>query len=196
VPRAKLRTPELRDRVLRAAEETLAEQGPAGFTTRRVAERASTSAPAIYELFGDKGGLVRELFFEGFRRLGDDFDAFVPSDDARADLERVIADFRSFARANPSLFDIMFSRPFTDFDPGPDELRAGAKVQRFVLDRVKRAIEAGDLAGDPNDIAHALLALALGLATQETGGWLGSSKAGVDRRWRLGVTALLDGLRP
>jgi hypothetical protein len=29
-----------------------------------------TSVPAVYELFGDKAGLVREIFFEGFRRLG------------------------------------------------------------------------------------------------------------------------------
>ena len=30
---------------------------------------AATSTPAVYELFGDKAGLVRELFFEGFRML-------------------------------------------------------------------------------------------------------------------------------
>lgn len=182
--------------VLQAAADTLAEQGPAGFTTRRVAERASTSATAIYELFGDKGGLVRELFFEGFRRLDDGYAAFEESDDPRADLERVIATFRSFARTNPALFDIMFSRPFADFDPGPQELRAGARVQRFVLAQVKRCIDAGILAGDPTDIAHAILALALGLATQETAGWMGSSKAAIDRRWRVAVNALLDGLAP
>lgn len=196
MPRAKLRTPELRAQVLQAAEATLAEDGPAGFTTRRVAERASTSAPAIYELFGDKGGLIRELFYEGFRRLVDDLDGFEPTDDPRVDIEHLIARFRSFARTNPALFAIMFSRPFTDFDPGADERRAGARAQRVVLDQVKRATASGDLAGDPTDIALALLALALGLATQETAGWMGSSKAAVDRRWQLGVTALLDGLRP
>ena len=31
--------------------------------------RAQTSTPAVYELFGDKAGLVREVFFEGFRLL-------------------------------------------------------------------------------------------------------------------------------
>jgi len=35
VPRAKLRTPELRDRLLRSAIETLVSDGVAGFTTRR-----------------------------------------------------------------------------------------------------------------------------------------------------------------
>ena len=43
MPRAKQRTPELRDRVLDVAVETLAAEGVAGFTTRRVAEQAQTS---------------------------------------------------------------------------------------------------------------------------------------------------------
>ena len=70
MPRAKQRTPELRDRVLAVAVETLVSEGIAGFTTRRVAERAETSLPAVYELFDDKAGLIRAVFFEGFRRLG------------------------------------------------------------------------------------------------------------------------------
>ena len=69
MPRAKQRTPELRDQVLRAAVAMLADDGVAGFTARRVAEDAATSVPAVYELFGDKAGLVREVFFEGFRQL-------------------------------------------------------------------------------------------------------------------------------
>ncbi len=70
MPRAKQRTPELRDRVLEVAIATLGEEGIARFTTRRVAERAGTSVPAVYELFDDKAGLVRAMFFEGFRLLG------------------------------------------------------------------------------------------------------------------------------
>jgi AcrR family transcriptional regulator len=58
------RTPELRDRLLDVAIATLSEEGIARFTTRRVAERAGTSVPAVYELFDDKAGLVRAMFFE------------------------------------------------------------------------------------------------------------------------------------
>lgn len=72
MPRAKQRTPELRDRLLEVAIATLSEEGIARFTTRRVAERAGTSVPAVYELFDDKAGLVRAMFFEGFRLLGGD----------------------------------------------------------------------------------------------------------------------------
>ena len=69
MPRPKQRTPELRDRVLQVAVSTLNQDGLSGFTTRRVAEQAGTSVPAVYELFQDKSGLLRAVFFEGFRML-------------------------------------------------------------------------------------------------------------------------------
>ncbi len=52
--RPKLRTPELRQHVLDVAQETLARYGVEGFTTKQIAQAASTSVPAMYELFGDK----------------------------------------------------------------------------------------------------------------------------------------------
>jgi AcrR family transcriptional regulator len=194
MPRAKQRTPELRERVLQAALEMLTSDGVAGFTTRRVAVEADTSTPAVYELFGDKAGLVREMFFEGFRMLHRRLQQLEPRADARADLVSVVSVLRTFARDNPVLADLMFSRPFADFDPGPSERQAGADVREFIVGRVRRCIEAGVLEGQATDIAHVLLAVAQGLALQETAGWLGSSRASMDRRWKLAVEAVLTGL--
>jgi AcrR family transcriptional regulator len=196
MPRAKQRTPQLRERVLRAAMDLLASDGVAEFTTRRLARRAGTSTPAVYELFGDKAGLVREVFFEGFRLLRRRLDEVKPSEDPRADLIAVIGSLRAFTRENPFLADLMFSRPFADFDPGPAERRAGDEVRLFIVAVVRRCVRAGVLAGDEVDIAHVIVAMAQGLAGQETAGWLGSSPASRDRRWDLAITALLNGLRP
>jgi AcrR family transcriptional regulator len=196
VPRVKQRTPELRDRLLQTAVVTLAEGGIAGLTARRVAQGAYTSVPAVYELFGDKAGLVREVYFEGFRLLRRRFDTLPPDPDARCALIAVMAGIRFFVRDNPVLAEVMFSRPFADFDPGPDELAATRAVREFIVDHVRRCLDDGQLAGDPTDIAHVLLALAQGLAMQETAGWLGSSPVSVDRRWHLAFRSTLDGLRP
>jgi AcrR family transcriptional regulator len=196
VPRVKQRTPDLRDRVIAVAVALLAEGGVAGFTTREVARQAQTSTPAVYELFGDKAGLVREVFFEGFRLLLRRYGQLPETSDPRAGLVDVLATFRGFAAGHPQLADVMFSRPFADFDPGPDERSAGAGVREFFVARVQRCIDAGLLAGDATDIAHVLLAVGQGLARQETAGWLGTSPASVDRRWDLAVGAVLDGLRP
>lgn len=196
MPRPKQRTPELRDRVLRAAVDMLTAEGAAGFTTRRVAEGASTSTPAVYELFGDKAGLVREMFFEGFRMLHLRLDQLDATDDPRADMVAVIPALREFAHDNPALSRLMFSRAFAEFDPGPSERRAGAAVREFIVARVRRCVEAGIVAGDPADLAHVLLALAQGLILQETAGWLGTSSVSMNRRWNLATTALVKGLSP
>ncbi len=196
MPRAKLRTPELRDHVVQAAVAMLASEGVAGFTTRKVAQEADTSPPAVYELFGDRAGLVREMFFEGFRMLRRRFDRLDETDDPRADLVHVMQTFRKFVRENPVLSELMFSRPFADFDPGPSGLQAGRAIRLFVVGSVRRCIDAGLLAGDETDIAHVLVSLTQGLTATEMAGWLGTSKASVNRRWELGVRALLDGLRP
>jgi AcrR family transcriptional regulator len=186
----------MRDRLLQVAVATLNTDGIEGFTTRRVAKDAQTSTPAVYELFGDRAGLVREVFFEGFRELGRDLGELVESDDPRSDLVDLITTYRAFVQANPALSQVMFARPFSDFDPGPDERAAGSEVRKLVVRRVRRAIDAGILAGNEVDIAHVLLALAQGLAGQESAGWLGTSATSRNRRWQVGVDAVLDGLSP
>ena len=196
MPRPKQRTPELRDHVLRVAVAMLARHGVAAFTTRRVAEEAATSPPAVYELFGDKAGLVREVFFEGFRLLRRRFDRLAESADPRADLVALVQALRTFARENPVLAELMFSRPFADFDPGPSGLEAGRSVREFVVGRVWRCIDAGILAGDATDVAHVLVSMTQGLAATEMAGWLGTSRASVARRWEVAIRAVLDGLAP
>lgn len=194
MPRPKQRTPELRDRLLQVAVGMLESDGVAEFTTRRVAAGAATSTPAVYELFGDKAGLVREVFFEGFRLLRLYLDRVPATDDPRSDLVALAGAYRRFARDNPVLLDVMFSRPFADFDPAPAEAEAGRAVRELVVGHVQRAIDAGVLAGDATDNAHVLLAITLGLADAENASRLGTSTASVDRRWALGIESALDGL--
>jgi AcrR family transcriptional regulator len=194
MPRPKQRTPELRDRLLRVAVGMLETDGVAEFTTRRVAAGAATSTPAVYELFGDKAGLLREVFFEGFRLLQLYLDQVPATDDPRSDLIALAGAYRRFARDNPVLLDVMFSRPFADFDPAPAEAEAGRAVRELVVGHVQRAIDAGILAGDATDNAHVLLAITLGLAGAENASRLGTSEASVDRRWTLGIESALDGL--
>ena len=196
MPRVKQRTPELRDRVLSVAVEVLSAEGVSGFTTRRVAERAETSVPAVYELFDDKAGLVREVYFEGFRRLARAMATVPESTNPVADLELLIPVFRQFCLDYPALARVMFSRPFQDLDPGPAQLAAAPTVRGILISKVQCCVETGHLSGDPVDIAHVLLALAQGLAVQEGGGWLGVSKESVDRRWDLGVASVLRGFAP
>jgi AcrR family transcriptional regulator len=194
MPRTKQRTPELRDHVLSVALALLEHSGIGGFTARGLAREAQTSPPAIYELFGDKCGLVREVFFAGFRLLHTHLQEVELSEDPRADLIRLTDAYRGFIRANRELAEVMFSRPFADFAPGPSELEAGSSVRMLIVDRVECCIEAGVLRGEATDIAHVLVALTQGLAMAENARRLGSTEASIERRWELAVNSTLDGM--
>lgn len=193
MPRTKLRTPALRERVLTEAVGLLAEEGAGGLTTRSLAARADTSAPALYELFGDKSGVVREVYFEGFRQLSAVLAALPEGDDPVADLWALATAYRRFVRGNRALAEVMFSRPFSDFSPGPDELEATSSVRVLIVNRVRRCIEAGRLRGDETDVAHVFVALVQGMAFAESAGRLGTSTESIERRWRLAVGTLLNG---
>ncbi|MFF1573942.1 TetR/AcrR family transcriptional regulator [Leifsonia sp. NPDC058292] len=193
MPRTKQRTDALHDRGVASALAVLAEDGVAGLTARSVARRADASVPAIYEVFGDKGGLIREVFFEGFRMLADDLSAVAASEDPLETLQRLAEAFRAFFLANPVLAQIMFSRPFADFDPTTEDDKAGARVREIFVRYVRIAVDAGTFVGNPTDIAHISLAMVIGLAEEESSGRLGTAKASLDRRWRVGVKALQQG---
>jgi AcrR family transcriptional regulator len=193
MPRTKQRTPELRNRVVAVAADLLAAEGAAGLTARSLAARADTSVPAVYELFGDKSGVVRELYFQGFRQLSNELTALAETPDPVADLWTLAAAYRRFIRSNRELAEVMFSRPFTDFSPGPEELTATSSVRVFVVGRVRRCVEAGRLRGDETDVAHVLVALIQGMAFAEAAGRLGTSTESVERRWRLAIGTALNG---
>jgi len=89
------------------------------------------------------------------------------------------------------LVEVMFSRPFADFDPGPPSRRPHRRPHSHHEPRPRRCVDAGDLQGDPTDLGHIIIALAQGLARQETAGWLGQSRESVDRRWNTAFARLL-----
>ena len=158
-----------------------------------MAARAETSAPALYELFGDKSGVVRELYFEGFRQLSGELAVLAETADPIADLWTLASAYRRFIRSNRELAEVMFSRPFTDFSPGPDEVAATSSVR--VPDRRSGATvhRPGRLRGDETDVAHVLVALIQGMAFAEAAGRLGTSTESIERRWRLAIGTALNG---
>jgi AcrR family transcriptional regulator len=168
----------------------------AGFTARRIAREAATSIPAVYELFGDKAGLLREVFFEGFRLLRKRLDEPPRTGDPRADLIALADSYRDFIHKHPVLAQLMFSKPFADFDPSESELRAGASVRKLIVERVRAAIHADVLHGDATDVSHIFVATVQGLAAADLDGRLGSSRASIDRRWRLAIDAMITGFGP
>ena len=73
-------------------------------------------------------------------------------------------------------------------------MAATASVRILVVDRLRRCIDARRLQGDETDLAHVFVSLVQGLAFAEAAGRLGTSTESVERRWRLAMAALLNGV--
>ncbi len=195
MPRPKQRTHALSESVLRTTLDLVETEG-VSLTARSVAAAAHTSPAALYELFGDKAGLLRAVFYEGFGLLAAVVGSVPTTPEPKADLIATLSATRQFALDRPMLFELMFARPFAEFRPGPDDQAAAASVYRTVMARVDRCLASGVLAGDRVDIAQVLIATNRGLIAAELAGILGSTLASSERRWALGIHAVFAGLSP
>ena len=96
---------------------TLERDGPTAITARNIAAVSGASTAALYELFGDKSGLIRGIFFEGFAQLAERLEALPSSDSPRNDVIASLEASRRFALESPMLFEVMYARPFIEFEP-------------------------------------------------------------------------------
>ena len=192
--RPRVRNEELRGRLLDGALRLVAEGGPAAVTTRAVAASASSSVAAVNELFGSKSGLVRAMFVEGFSRLAAELGALPPPADPESGVLDLAMAFRRFALEHRQLFDVMFSRPYAEFEPGPEDLVAAGAVGRVVMARATALVGPGATSTARKDAALALTSVMQGLAGMELAGILGSGSGPIERRWRLAVLSVARGL--
>ncbi|MGP4028935.1 TetR/AcrR family transcriptional regulator [Actinomadura sp. 3N407] len=192
--RKKRRTDALRGELLGVAAGLLASGGSGAVTTRAVAAGAGSSQAAVNELFGGKAGLARALFAEGFARLAGELRALETSGDAEADVLDLALAVRSFAHRCPHLYEVMFSRPFAEFSPGPQDARAADEIYGIVVGRVAAALGHGRAKGTAKDAAIGLFATVQGLIGLESSGLLGSGPESADHRFRFVLTAALRGL--
>lgn len=102
----------LRDDIVRAAREILAEEGyDSAITLRGVARRVGIAAPSIYPHFADAPSIVQAVVVEAFAELT----AFIEqSVDGLADpVERLLAGCRAyiaFGIENPNVYKLLFDR--------------------------------------------------------------------------------------
>jgi AcrR family transcriptional regulator len=100
----------LREALISAALDLIAEKGPAGFTFAEAARQAGVSPAAPYRHFRDRDALMADVARRGFElfeeRLSAAWDQGRPSPFAA--LERMGRAYLDFARVEPAYFSAMF----------------------------------------------------------------------------------------
>lgn len=192
--RPKTRNDEVQAQLLASALDLLNEGGPAAIRARKVADAAGTSTGALYELFGDKAGLVRALFAEGFSLLEKRESALAATADPRSNLVDLLACTRQFALENPMLHDLMAGRPFEDFDPRDEDLAVARSMYRRHLRFMSHFLESAGSDLSPRLAAEVVVATHRGLIAGELAGTLGRSKKSRDHKYQAAVDIVLCGL--
>jgi AcrR family transcriptional regulator len=131
----------LKEALIRAALELIAEKGPAGFTFAEAARWAGVSPAAPYRHFRDRDDLIADVARRGF----DQFEAALKRawDEGRPDphaaLERLGKAYLEFARKEPAYYSAMFEAGIP-LDGNPDLREAGERAFGVLRDATEALI--------------------------------------------------------
>ncbi|MDQ0087562.1 AcrR family transcriptional regulator [Paenibacillus anaericanus] len=143
-PEAKLQHTELlKLNIIETAASIMQEYGPEAVTIRRVAEKMECSTKIIYNLFGSKEGLAKQLFLEGCKLLAVAFQAVPEQDDLKLYLSDVAQAYWDFSRDYTSYYMVMFGGAFSEFKPEEESLQAIGTALQQVITIITKAIEQG-----------------------------------------------------
>lgn len=193
--RPKLRTAHIRDEVLRQAVQLLERQGPAGLSARHVAAAAGTSTAALYEFFGDKAGLVRAIYFEGFGELRRALERVDDSGNPRDVLVELLRAGHRFAIARPILTEVMTSRPIAEFTPSEEDRRAATEpVVHLIVVAVERWLRSERSTASADETTALILATHSGLLGTEIAAIAGGALPRSEELYERGVEIILAGV--
>lgn len=141
----------LREEILRAADELLAETGSEeSLTLRAVAGRTGVSTPSVYLHFADKEALIEAVCLRAWDELGSRIrDAFAGTEDPFRALGRCGQAYARFALEHPTQYRVLMLRPATT----PGIPPAAAACFGYMVEAVTACVEAGMFRGEPEALA-------------------------------------------
>jgi len=167
----------LKQALVDAAIDLLAEGGPSALTLTEAARRAGVTPAAPYRHFSGRDALLAEIARQGFETFGARIETAWDEGrpDAKAAMAAMCAAYLKFAREEPGLYAAMFGQAATLADPG-----AGGAADH-ALEILWRAVvawlqAAGAPAQGARHVALQIWALAHGVAMLAISGHLDPCK--------------------
>jgi AcrR family transcriptional regulator len=162
----------LKQGLLEAAVELIAETGPRGFTLREAARRAGVSHNAPYRHFRDRDDLLAAVATDGFDRLTRAMARVSPNASPLNRLRRSGLAYVDFALRWPHHFAAMFDAPWGESEY-PECAAAAQRCFQTLLGFVRDCQGANQMpAGDPERLAYQAWSLVHGIAKLANAGQL------------------------
>ncbi len=187
-----------KDRIFEVARDLFDQEGAAGVSMRRIAERVGITPMAIYRHFPDRQALLTFVTDREFAKLADHMRAAPPDATPEARLLQVMDYYLDYAFAHPRVFDYVFSQPRQDARRFPDDFRAGrSPTMNMVAETVAQAMAAGVIRQDDVwEVAMDLWAFAHGYIALYHGGRFALSESEFRLLFQRSFRRLIDGLKP
>jgi AcrR family transcriptional regulator len=132
----------LKEALIRAALELIAQKGPAGFTFAEAARFAGVSPAAPYRHFRDRDELLADVARRGFELFAEAltraWDGGRP--DAMVAFERLGKAYLAFARTEPAYYSAMFEAGIP-LDMSPELIAAGDRAFAVIRSASEKLIE-------------------------------------------------------
>jgi AcrR family transcriptional regulator len=157
-------TASTRETLLEAALRLLVERGPGALRIRDIAAATNKSTMGVYTHFGNKQGLLEQLYLYGFERLEERLQGVRSEGNDREELLEFALAYRQFALDNEALYGLMFERATPDFVPSDASRMAG--LMTFELLQARLAAWRPDFKNPAAD-AHLVWATMHGLVSIE-----------------------------
>jgi len=162
-----------RERLVEGAARLFARHGFEGVTLRAIAAEVGCSPMTPYRYFPDKASLFAAVRTAANQAFASAQEAAVPpgASPMRA-LGALGRAYLEFARTRPDAYRLMFELSQPDAGDYPELAAASARSWLPIRTAVARAVESGDLEGDPELLAHVVWAGVHGVASLHLAGKL------------------------
>jgi AcrR family transcriptional regulator len=137
---------DLRQTILEAARELFLQEGDAGLSMRKVADKIQYSATTLYNYFDDKESMIRAIIEADFLSLRRGFDQVAMLSDPIERLAALGAAYVDFAVEHPSSYRFLFMTMHAPRDPKTMSIEHGnpdEDAYAFLRATIADGIEAG-----------------------------------------------------
>lgn len=155
----------LKDKVIRAAVDYIAESGPDGLSFRQIAADAGVSHQAPYHHFGDRDAIFTEIGIIGFRMFAAELAAPARRGEDPDVAIRMLERYVDFALTHSGYYRVMFRSDLCKIADSPELQRFADASFDALIDAVQSIVGARSSVDEIRIVATTMWSAAHGLAT-------------------------------
>ena len=155
----------LKDKVIRAAVDYIAESGPDGLSFRQIAADAGVSHQAPYHHFGDRDAIFTEIGIIGFRMFADELAAPARRGEDPDVAIRMLERYVDFALTHSGYYRVMFRSDLCKIGESPELQKTADSAFDTLVDTVQTIVGPKATVEQIRVVATTMWSVAHGLAT-------------------------------